>query len=58
MMAEPSSKGAVHETVAELLPAVADTAVGASGTLDGTTVLELADAILVPFPLVAVTAKV
>ena len=58
MIAEPSWPAAVHDTVAEPLPAVADTPVGASGTVDGTTAFEAAEAAPVPSALVAVTVKV
>jgi hypothetical protein len=58
VMGEPSSDGAVQETAAEALPAVADTPVGASGTAIGVTLFEAADAAPVPSPLAAVTVKV
>jgi hypothetical protein len=58
VMAEPSLNGAVHETVADLLAAVAFTPVGASGTVEGTTALESTEAAPVPSALVAVTVKV
>ena len=57
-MAEPSSNGAVKATDADSAPAVADTAVGASGTSDGVTAAEADEAGPVPLPLVAVTVKV
>ena len=57
-MAEPFEAGAVKDTDAVPLPAVADTAVGASGTEAGTTGFDAAEAELVPLPLVAVTVKV
>jgi hypothetical protein len=50
--------GAVQVTVACALPAVADTPVGAPGTLAGTTALEGVDAGPVPTALVAVTVNV
>ena len=60
-MGEPFAAGAVNETVAEAFPAVATTALGAPGTAaaaDGVTLLDAADAGLVPMALVAVTVKV
>ena len=54
----PSEAGAVQETVACALPAVADTAVGAPGTPNGVTLLEAAEAAPLPAALVAVTVKV
>jgi hypothetical protein len=57
-MLEPSSPAAVHETVAEALPAVAVTPVGASGTVEGVTVGDGADVAPGPSALVAVTVKV
>jgi hypothetical protein len=39
-------------------PAVAETAVGASGTVAGVTLFDAADAALVPTPFVAVTVNV
>ena len=60
-MAEPLADGAVHETVALALPAVAVTLVGAPGTvagMTGVTELEAAEAAPVPTALVAVTVKV
>ena len=56
--APPVLAGAVHDTVAELSPAVAVTAVGAPGTVLGVTALEAADAEPVPDPFVAVTVNV
>jgi hypothetical protein len=58
VIAEPSLNGAVHETVADLLAAVACTPVGASGTVEGTTAIEGAEAAPVPLVFVAVTVKV
>jgi len=59
VMAEPPSlTGTVHDTTAEALPAVADAAVGAPGTVAGVTAYEGADAGPVPEMLVAVTVKV
>ena len=60
-MTEPLAAGAVHETVALALPAVAVTLVGAPGTvagMTGVTELEAAEAEPVPTALVAVTVKV
>ena len=57
----PLFAGAVNDTIAEAELAVAKTARGAPGTVgatDGTTLLEAADAGLVPMALVAVTVKV
>ena len=58
MTAEPSELAAVQDTVAEPLPAVAETPVGASGTVDGVTAEEAEEAALVPSTAVAVTVKV
>jgi hypothetical protein len=55
---EPSSPAAVHETVADPLPAVAVTPVGASGTVEGVTGLEAPEAAPVPSAFVAATVKV
>ncbi len=58
-MAEPPSfAGAVHVTVAEASPAVADAPVGASGMVIGVTALDGIDAGPVPAALVAVTVNV
>ena len=57
-MAEPLEAGAVHETVALALPAVAVTPVGAPGTVAGVAEFEARDAEPVPTALVAVTVKV
>ena len=55
----PSLAGAVQDTVAEALPAVADTPVGAPGTpAAGVTAVEAAEAAPAPLALVAVTVKV
>ena len=60
----PSETEAVQDTVAEALPAVALTAVGADGAVAtgtgalGVTLLDAAEAGLVPIALVAVTANV
>ena len=56
-MAEPSSDGAVQDTVAWPLPATAVTPVGASGTVDGVTAVDGSEATEVPSALVAVTVK-
>lgn len=57
--AEPPSLPLVQESDADLLPAVAFTAVGAAGAVaaKGVMVLDLADAGLLPMLLVAVTVK-
>ena len=57
-IALPLLAGAVHDTAAELLPAVAVTPVGAPGTAAGVTELDAVDAPPVPTALVAVTVKV
>ena len=57
----PFEAGAVQETEAEALPAVAVTAVGAPGTVagaTGVTLLDGAEAALLPTALVATTVKV
>jgi len=57
--APPFETGAVHDTTDDAFAAlVALTAVGAPGTIDGTTDAELIDAALVPDTFVAVTLKV
>src|SRR5207253_2041154 len=58
MALPPSLAGAVQETVAWALPAVAETAVGAPGTVNGVTELEASDAAPAPAVLVATTEKV
>src|SRR5207245_2310229 len=61
MALPPSLAGAVQETVAEALPALAVTAVGAPGTVagaPGVPRLEGAEAALLPTALVATTVKV
>ena len=61
MALPPSLAGAVQETVAEALPAVAVTAVGAPGTVAGATgvmLLEAKEGALLPTALVATTVKV
>ena len=50
--------GAVHETVAWELPAVAVAAVGAPGSVYGVTAFDAEEAVPVPAALVAVTVKV
>jgi hypothetical protein len=57
VMVEPSSKGAVHDTVAWPLPGVALTPVGASGTVDGVTGFDGADVAPVPSAFDATTVK-
>jgi hypothetical protein len=54
----PLLAGAVNVIVAEPFPAVAETAVGASGTVTGVTEFDAVDDALVPIELVAVTVKV
>jgi hypothetical protein len=54
----PLDAGAVKEMVACELPAVADAAVGAPGTVVGVTAVEADEAAPVPAALVAVTVKV
>ncbi len=56
--APPSEAGALQLTAASVSPAVALTAVGAPGTVAGVTVLDAAEAELVPTELVAVTVNV
>jgi hypothetical protein len=58
MAAPPLLAGAVHETLAEPLCAVAETPVGASGTVAGMTAADGKDAALLPAVLVATTVKV
>jgi hypothetical protein len=53
----PLETGAVKVTVAEALPAVATTEVGAPGTVVGVMELDGEDAADVPTPLVAVAVK-
>ena len=57
-MADPSLLGAVKDTVAVPLPAVAVTPVGASGTEFGVTAVEADEAVPEPSALVAFTVKV
>ena len=54
----PLPAGAVHVTVAEVLPGVAATAVGAPATAAGMIAVLVADGALVPAAFVAVTVKV
>ena len=54
----PVEDGAVHDTVACPLPAVAVTPVGAPGGPDGVTAFEGADAAPFPATLAAVTVNV
>ena len=58
MTLPPLEAGAVNDTVAWALPATAVPMVGAPGTVAGVTLLEEADAGLVPTALVAVTVNV
>ena len=55
--APPSDAGAVHDTVASALPPVADTPVGAPGTVGSVTALDGLEAEPVPTLLVAVTSN-
>ena len=56
--APPFETGAVHDTTDDAFAAdVADTPVGAPGTIDGTTAADATDAALVPDTFVAVTLK-
>ena len=57
MALPPLEAGAVQETLAWALPAVALALVGAADTVTGVTLLEAADAGLLPTALVAVTVK-
>ena len=57
MALPPSLAGAVQETVAWALAAVAETAVGAPGIVIGVTELDGVDAALEPTALVATTVK-
>jgi hypothetical protein len=54
----PLLAGADHETTAEASPAVAPTAVGASGTVAGVTADDDVEALPDPTALVAVTLNV
>ena len=54
----PLLDGAVNETVALPFPATADTLVGASGFVAGTTELLVPEIVLVPTAFVAVTVNV
>ena len=61
MALPPFEAGAVQETDAEALPAVAETAVGAPGTVagaTGVTLLDGAEAALLPTAFVAMTVNV
>ena len=58
MALPPLAAGAVQLTVADALPRLAVTPVGASGTATGVTAFDDADAGPVPALLVAVTVKV
>ena len=55
---EATQKAWAGEEQTPAAPAVADTPVGASGTVDGVTDDDAAEAALSPLPLVAVTVKV
>jgi hypothetical protein len=54
----PLEAGGVKLTLAEALPGVAETRVGAPGTASGVTAFDALEAAPVPTPLVAVTVKV
>jgi hypothetical protein len=56
--APPVLAGAVQETVACPLPAVADTPVGAPGTVEGVAAAEAVEAAPVPLTFAAVTVNV
>ncbi len=58
MIAEPSSNGGAKVTDADWAPAVADTEVGASGTVAGVTAADAGESGPGPMPLVARTVKV
>ena len=58
VIGRPPSNGAVQLTLADRFPGDAATPVGASGTVNGTTAPDGAEARLVPSPFVAVTVKV
>ena len=59
MIAEPPVElGAVHDTAAEIFPAIAETPVGAPGLVAGVTALEAPEAAPSPTPLVATTVNV
>ena len=54
----PSEAGAVHETTARTSPGIADTSVGAPGTVGVVTEFDASEVALVPMEFVAVTVKV
>ena len=54
----PSDTGAVHDTLAEALPPVALTSVGAPGTVNGVTLFDGNEAGLLPTTFVATTVNV
>jgi hypothetical protein len=58
MVLPPFESGAVHVTVACASPAVALTAVGAPGVVNGVTLLDASDGALDPATLAAVTVNV
>ena len=58
MLAPPFDEGALNEMVAEPLPDVALTPVGAPGTVAGVTELLVPEEVLVPTAFVAVTVNV
>ena len=57
IVAPPLDEGALHATRAEAFRERADAAIGAPGTVRGTTAADGLEAGPVPTPLVAVTAK-
>jgi hypothetical protein len=57
MVAPPLSAGAVHDTVAEPFPGVAELSVGASGMVAGTIEPDGEEVALLPALLVATTVK-
>jgi hypothetical protein len=58
MALPPLDDGALHDTAAWVLPAVALTSVGAPGVVTGVIALDALDAELAPAPFVAVTVNV
>ena len=54
----PSEAGAIHETTARTSPGIADTSVGAPGTVGVVTEFDPSERALVPMEFVAVTVKV
>ena len=58
MALPPLFSGGANCTLTVVLPGVATTAVGAFGTVAGVTLLDAADAALLPMALVAITVQV